>query len=157
MLKQRGVTLIELLVTISIAAILLTLGIPSFASFLRSSRVSGATNDLAAVLYLARSEAVKRGAAVTVCPDANSDSTCDASTDWNDGLVVLANAAAIRRAAATPQVTITSSANSFVYDSRGVAAAGTINLVVGTCPERSERQIDIAATGRIQVTTVTCP
>jgi type IV fimbrial biogenesis protein FimT len=157
MLKQRGFTLIELLVTISIAAILLTIGIPSFTSFMRSSRVSSATNDLAATLYLARSEAVKRGAAVTVCPDANGDSTCDASTDWNDGLVVLANAAAIRRAAATPQVTITSSANSVVYDSRGVAPAGTVNLFSGTCPDRSEKQIDIEATGRIQVTTVACP
>jgi type IV fimbrial biogenesis protein FimT len=157
MLKQRGVTLIELLVTISIAAILLALGVPSMGDFLRSNRVSGATNDLAAMLYLARSEAVKRGANVTVCPDSDADSTCEATTDWNDGVVVLANAAPIRRMGAAPQVTMTNTVNSVIYDSRGVAAAGTITLTEGTCPDRTQRQIDIAATGRIQVTRVDCP
>ena len=157
MRKQRGVTLIELLVTISIAAILLAIGVPSMGDFMRSSRVSGATNELAALLYLARSEAVKRAVNVTVCPDSDSDSVCEATTDWNDGLVVLANAAAIRRADASPQVTITNTVNSVIYDSRGVAAASTITISEGTCPDRVQRQIEIVATGRIEVTTVDCP
>lgn len=64
--KQRGLTLIELLVTISIAAILLTIAVPSFQDFLARNRLDGATSDFMASLAYARSEAIRRGVRVTM-------------------------------------------------------------------------------------------
>jgi len=61
-----GFTLIELMVTLTILAILLALAIPSFARLLAANRVSTETSELIASLNLARSEAVRRGQAVTL-------------------------------------------------------------------------------------------
>jgi type IV fimbrial biogenesis protein FimT len=61
-----GFTLIELMVTISVAAILMALAAPNFTPVIRSSRLSTYSNDLIAALNLARSEAVKRGQEVVV-------------------------------------------------------------------------------------------
>lgn len=67
MMKQRGVTLIELLYTLGVAAILLGIGVPSFVDQLRSSRMHASTQSLLGGLYVARSEAVKQRARVTLC------------------------------------------------------------------------------------------
>jgi type IV fimbrial biogenesis protein FimT len=65
--RQSGFTLIELMVTIALVALILGLGVPSFVEFSRNNRMTGAANDLLADLNLARTESVKRHVAVTVC------------------------------------------------------------------------------------------
>lgn len=84
---SSGFTMIELLVTLSIAAIMVTLAVPSFSTFLLNNRLTSQTNDLVLALASARSEAVKRGISVTVCSRA-TDSTCAGSTTWNNGWLV---------------------------------------------------------------------
>lgn len=81
-----GFTLLELLVTISIAAILMSIAIPSFNSQRERSLVTGASNDLLADILLARSEAVKRSTRVTVCTSSNMTSCGGAS--WADGWII---------------------------------------------------------------------
>ena len=90
-MKQSGVTLLELMVVLAIAAILLTIGIPSFASLAHSSRLSSATNELLASLHLARSEAIKRGGRAVICSSA-SGAACANSGDWHQGWVVFHDA-----------------------------------------------------------------
>ncbi|AGA91849.1 prepilin-type N-terminal cleavage/methylation domain-containing protein [Thioflavicoccus mobilis 8321] len=88
---MRGVTLIELVVTLSIVVILLTIAVPSFQNAIATNRIAALTNELSTALQLARSEAVNRGRTVTVCKsDDLSDSTpsCNTSADWEDGWVV---------------------------------------------------------------------
>ena len=68
MRKGKGFTLIELMVTVAVAAILLTVGVPSFQYILQSSRVSTQTNELVTGLSTARSEAIRRNQEVTVEP-----------------------------------------------------------------------------------------
>lgn len=63
---NQGFTLIELMVTISIAAILLGIAIPSFTSTITSNRLTTNANELVTALNLARSEAIKRGQHVVV-------------------------------------------------------------------------------------------
>lgn len=64
---MAGMTLIELIVTVSIAAILLTLGVPSFQTLITNNRLSVASNDLLFALNVAKSEAIRRNASVRFC------------------------------------------------------------------------------------------
>ena len=57
---STGLTLIELMVTLTVLAILATIGIPSLAELIRSNRVTAQTNELVAVVHLARTEAIRR-------------------------------------------------------------------------------------------------
>jgi type IV fimbrial biogenesis protein FimT len=85
----RGFTLVELMVTLFVLAILLGIAVPSFRDAAVGSRVSSYANDLVASVHLARSEAIKRNDAVTLC--ASSDgATCEDDGGWEVGWVVLA-------------------------------------------------------------------
>lgn len=85
----RGFTLIELMVAIVVLAVLLGIGVPSFRDAAVGSRVSSYANDLVASVQLARSEAIKRNAPVTLC--ASSDgATCEDEGGWEVGWVILA-------------------------------------------------------------------
>jgi len=63
---QRGVTLIEVMAVVAIVAVLLALGVPSFREFVARNRLDGAAQELMTSLQYARSEAMRRGAQVTV-------------------------------------------------------------------------------------------
>ncbi|WP_431067754.1 GspH/FimT family pseudopilin [Methylotuvimicrobium sp.] len=65
-MKHTGFTLIELMMTIAIGAIILTLGIPSFMETIRSNRLTTIANEFVTSLNLARSEAIKRGQPIVV-------------------------------------------------------------------------------------------
>jgi type IV fimbrial biogenesis protein FimT len=65
-MKIRGLTLMEVMVTVAIMAILLVLAVPSFNSFLARGRLTGAAEALAQDLQLAKSEALRSNADVTI-------------------------------------------------------------------------------------------
>lgn len=92
----KGFTLLELLITLSIAGILLAIGVPSFTSMMAESRISAQYNSLVGSLYHARSEAIKGAADVTVCPRDMIDGTqCGDSSDWRNGWIVFIDEAYI--------------------------------------------------------------
>ena len=66
-LSARGFTLLELLVTITIAATLMAVAIPSFNGFIRGARITSPSNELLTAIYLARNEAIKRRATTVFC------------------------------------------------------------------------------------------
>lgn len=99
-----GFTLIELLIALTVAAILLGIGIPSFSGAIKNSQISADYNELIRALYMARSESVKSSELVTVCPKSAVDSQqCGASTtDWKNGwLVFIDNPTDLDEASAT--------------------------------------------------------
>lgn len=81
---QRGLSLIELLVTMSIAVILLTIGVPSFVDFVTSSSATNYANDLITDINYARSEAITRGMRVVICkgPTASNCTTGQWEAGW---------------------------------------------------------------------------
>lgn len=88
--KQQGFTLVELVVTLAVAALLLGIGIPSFSGAISNSRINVDYNEFVGALYLARSESVKSGQIVTVCPKSEPDAqTCSESNSaWENGWLV---------------------------------------------------------------------
>jgi len=69
--RARGFTLLELMTTIAVAAVLAAVSIPMYTSFVRNQRVRTAAYDLSYALTLARGEALKRNSSVVVSPDTN--------------------------------------------------------------------------------------
>ena len=97
--KQLGFTLIELLITVVIAGILLAVGVPSFNTFLKKSRLTTNINTFVTDAALTKSEALKRGGRVTMCKatfaDTDMDGIPDAyvcqlglGSDWSQGWVI---------------------------------------------------------------------
>lgn len=82
-----GFTLVELMVTLAILAILTMFALPSFRDAIRRNQVSSGSNALLADLNYARAEAINRGQLVTLCPSSNG-SSCATSTAWDTGWLV---------------------------------------------------------------------
>lgn len=78
--RQKGLTLLELLTSITLGSILMSVGVPSLNDILRTNRLADKSNELIATLHLTRSEAIKRGTRVTLCKSADG-SHCDTSTN----------------------------------------------------------------------------
>ncbi|MBI5041481.1 MAG: GspH/FimT family pseudopilin [Gammaproteobacteria bacterium] len=165
MKRHTGFTLIELIVTMAVAAILITLAVPNFRDFLLNNRLTGTANEFIAAANLARSEAIKRGRNATLCVSNNSmdaNPTCTGGTNWGlgwlawveaDGSGALNGDGRLRvgDTLANTGVTFTGGVSSFQYDSRGaVDNTDTLNV----CDERTGetgRQITMTATGRVEI------
>jgi type IV fimbrial biogenesis protein FimT len=81
--RAAGFTLIELMVTVVVLGVLLTVAVPNFTTTIRQNRLATQTNELITALNLARSEAIKRGAQVVVRKS---------STNWESGWSVFYDA-----------------------------------------------------------------
>lgn len=89
MKKQSGLTLVELMVTLSLAAILLVTATPSFVSYTKDNRRTTYINELVSSLNLARSEAAKSNSMVAFCPSSNG-ADC-AGDNYDSGWIVFRN------------------------------------------------------------------
>ena len=101
--KDAGLTLIELLTTLTIAAITLTIGLPAFSGTLERTRVSTAMHQVSADLAMARSTAIMRRAQVVVCPR-TADYRCRDDSDWGEGWMVFTDDDGNRQPDATEHI-----------------------------------------------------
>lgn len=89
MRKDSGFTLVELMIAISVLAILLAVGVPSMIDFLQHSRRAAAVNSLVAHLQQARNTAVTLGLPVVLCHSENNTSCSNqGSPDWSAGWIL---------------------------------------------------------------------
>jgi len=141
--RSHGFTLMELMVTLAIAAIILGIAAPSFSQFLRNNRLTSAANDLLTAIQNARTEAIKRQQSVSICPTANPtavEPTC-AGGDFSSWIMFVDPNNDCRRAVGGAET---------LLKAGGPAANGVVSRAnpLGVC-------ISFAATGFLQPQAVT--
>jgi len=164
---QSGFTVIELLIVLSIGAILALVAVPSLRDTLNNTRQSSALGLLITDLNLARGEAIKRNARMLVCGRNAAGTDCGAVTDWRVGWVVCSEAAVantcatgtvdnpnpvIVRPPIDPNLTLTASAVAVRFNansSQGAGGAAVTFALGGTWAGAAARNASVAGTGSI--------
>lgn len=177
---QKGFTLIELMVAITIAMLLLTVGVPSFSSTLLRMESSAIADQLVSSIYFSRNEAISRNQRVTLCASIDGI-VCDISNvnTWHSGWIATwqdasNNTVVIRYWPVTNQNARISLASTTVPDSIIFTAQGDIFLnskvsaAIGqnvsfstqssscSTTDQERRNITIAPFGTVTITKVAC-
>jgi type IV fimbrial biogenesis protein FimT len=161
MKKTRGFTLVELIVTLAVAAILVSAALPSMRDLIRNNRLTAATNLFVSSLNIARSEAIKQGRNATVCVS-DTQNSCSGS-NWQLGWLAWVDSdqdgnldfpGEVLRTVEplTNSTQITSAENSFQIDPQG--NVDNPNATLAVCDDRSGetgRLLRVMATGGISV------
>jgi type IV fimbrial biogenesis protein FimT len=146
--RSRGFTLVELMVVIAIVGVLIVFAAPNFSMFIQTSKLRGATSGLYEAAVLARSEAIKRGANVTISPTAGA---------WVNGWSVVFGGTTLRRW--DPEVGVTyrdTVGGDIVYGLNG-RIGGTREVVayIGSNLKVPARCVNIDVGGRVNTKTDT--
>ena len=171
MRRYRGFTLLELMVTVSVASILLSVAVPAFRDAIMDSRLVRDSNQFVASINLARSSAVRFQRTATICASSNYSAavpTCSASTDWSQGWIVWVDKdrdsvtdageiLSVQEPINTSNTFAASTATLFSYDARGFGLSPADSLAL--CDSRSDetgRIIRVNNVGRTNVSREDC-
>lgn len=153
---QRGFTIVELVITLALFAVLVTVAVPGFRDYILQNRVKTGAQELFTAMLYARSEAIKRNGDVYIYPNGG------ASDDWQDGWVITTDSSKGYGDCQTDQtdclriqqplsgIAITTGAASVTYDGTGRAAA-TASFAVCDSDASAQvrrRRVSIELTGR---------
>lgn len=165
-----GFTLIELMVTVAVLAIVIRFAIPGMNDVILSNRLTSYANDFVSSALLARGEAIKRNRTVTLCAAGATDTACAASGGWQQGwivadLTVPADPKIIRRQAAleTGYQLRNAATTTIEFRPTGLPnTALTMTLCKTTTETKPNRALSVSATGQASVgkapySTATCP
>ncbi|MDP5145129.1 GspH/FimT family pseudopilin [Shewanella sp. ULN5] len=151
---RNGFTLVELMVTIAVAAILLTIGVPSLTSIYEGVRVNNNVEKIHNIMAFARNQAISYGATVNVCPFASATS-CGATTDWSNGIRVYLNNADGEHElrvidSFNSQDKVKGAASVLSFTAEGMVSAGSGNIIY--CPgakDADSKSVNVSTSGLI--------
>ena len=163
---QSGLTLVELMITVVVVAVLASLAVPSMRTMLVKRSVEAAADALVSDLRFARSEAVKRSARVVVCGSSNGTSCFGTGALWKDGWIIYVPSLANGNFTAGDEIVRVQSAFSsieaiadsdgtsryrFIFEPTGSAKSSSQTFFItptGTIPAGSTRIVCVSNNGR---------
>lgn len=172
---SSGFTLIELIMSVVIGGMIMTMGVPSFSSFIKNNQLTTQVNDFVSTANIARTEAIKRKSRVVVCKSSSGTGCSSSSASWQSGWIAFVDTdndntvdagediIAVKKAlpeGATlkSNTTLTSGGSSgvaFFFDAKGrssVVTGGTGELLV--CDSRAalshSKLVYLTSIGRIE-------
>ena len=158
-----GYSLYELIMTLALAALILTLGLPSFGSLVADKRLRVETDALFHAVHVARKSSIVRRRVVSLCPSLDGAS-CNPGYDWSDGWIVFANVdrddppevdenePIISRHAVDDTVQILANRRGFTLRSTHLRATNGTLVVCDRAGRARSRAVVISYTGRPRVT-----
>jgi len=152
MKTNTGFTLVELMLTLAVAAILTAVAVPSFRQTIMDNRLTTQSNEFITALNIARSEAVKRGETVTVASKNG--------TSWQSGWTITDSQGNVLRDhnALDGTTTLTGSVSTLQYQQTGFLG-GTSTLTFSVCDSRTGetgRQVTVLVSGRPDSADLAC-
>lgn len=168
--KSKGFSLIELIVTMAVAAILIIMVVPGFYGMIQNNKVVTMANNFASAINLARIESIKRGIKISLCPAANSANTaCGNASQWAQGWIIFADSDN-NNAIDTPSdllkvyeplplgTNVVASAAIISFDSSGFLLNGpfTMTLKASGCYGSNGRKLEVISSGRFSVSRTAC-
>ncbi|MDH5631841.1 MAG: GspH/FimT family pseudopilin [Gammaproteobacteria bacterium] len=174
-IRDQGFTLVELMITLAILAVIGSFALPSFRDTILNMRIRTEASELVGAFQIARSESIKRKAFVAVCAKNAASSTCNtaATTSWDDGWLIWID---------TNRDAVFDGGEELVRQSDGMSSGviintsaslpnlsylpdGSSNVAVGTefrvCDNNRTgelgRRVELTLTGRAKVSEYTCP
>ncbi len=158
---HHGFTLVELMVTLAVLGIVAMVAVPGMQALVNSNRLTGMAGELTAALQLARSEAIRRNAPVTVCSSTDG-TTCASTTAWDRWIVIGPDNAAgtvdvIRDSAVAGTMEISGPDDPIQFNPSGLTN-GAVTLTVclpTTNPAQNQRAINVLISGSVTNTTPT--
>lgn len=150
LMKNHGFTLLELMITLAIMAIMLSWAVPGFQEIIRQNRLTTETNELVTALNLARSEAIKRGRPVTVTADGGGWGAgfTVATTDADGNAVTLFSGEGVRG-----NLSISGTQDSFTFSASGFkSGAGEATFEICDPNSAYDRELKVSPIGRPSIT-----
>jgi type IV fimbrial biogenesis protein FimT len=160
---NRGFTLIELIITLTIVGILTGLAAPSMFGFVASNRLASQINELIADTNLARSEAIKRVTNTGICATAVNGSACAVGGNWANGWLVYyvdpvtaVNVTIKTHEPLSGNNTLTAPSDALIFNKSGFLTTATGNFQLCDSKLHKSRLVDVRVTGRPALTEGTC-
>ena len=152
---QRGFTLIELMIVVTLVAVLISLTAPSFTRMLARGKLEGAAGELVTDLQYARSEAVARNAQVAIYTGANCYTVYQVIGAAATGCAALGTGVAIKSVTLADQgiTTAATPANTVFEPIRGSSVAGDNRITLTLTAAGSTLSADVKAVGRVKLCT----
>lgn len=148
----RGFTLLELMVTVAVLAVLIGIAVPSLGDATLAGKLAASANDLVAGVAMGRSEAIKRNAVTSLCVSSNGTSC--GSGGWEQGWIIISGSTVIQKHSAAPTgFKVTSSVAKVDFQPTGVGNTQATITVCRSAPSAGsqERVVNVSATGRAYV------
>lgn len=179
---RQGFTLIELMITLAVMAIVVAMAAPGFNNMITNNRSTSMASELVATVNYARSEAIKQAKRVSICPSTNGTSCLASADDWAKGWLVFVDNAASDSAAVSEGTVLrhwdkldknavvslkkdTTAITYLRFNTKGMLAraggadtdARTFDAYVTGCKGDAGRKITIGIAGLISSSKLTCP
>ena len=160
----RAFTLIELLTSLSVLAVLVTMGFPSIEESIRNNRMSAQNNEMLSMFYYARSEAIRRNTSVSVSVSPTSEGWDAIVQDPSNEADIDGCVPGQLRCTSKTQVNLVVGVATLTFNNRGYIrgmddawTAETMYLQHENCQGlRQRRRIDVSPTGRINSCDLPC-